>query len=360
MRRLILSFCLMFVLTACAAPTMTGPRVDKELIDTERKKQYEMVVEENFRQYDRLNRVGFAVLKSNADWCGRDGRARPSIGILTSATSSIKEPIKGAVKRILDITGDAGVVTVVPKNTPGSNAGLQRGDVITKLNDEVIPADVTAKKLADAIKKHTDASFTAGKPLMMTVARNGQNSTKSVSPVLACDFYLAVEDKNDVNAFADGKGIVFSKGMMKFAENDDELAVVMGHELGHNLNRHIDAKKTNLAGGMLLDVLAGAVGGVNTGGMFSGMAANAYSQDFEREADYVGLYLTARAGYEIDHAANFWRRMAVENPATIKQSHTASHPATAERFVSLDATVDEIQDKLAKKQKLQPDSKLRF
>jgi predicted Zn-dependent protease len=83
--------------------------------------------------------------------------------------------------------------------------------------------------------------------------------------------------------------------MMRFA-NDAELVGVLGHEIAHNAMGHIEARKKNaLLGGLLgaiLDVAA-ATQGVNTQGQntanFMAAAARAFSQDFEREADYVGM-----------------------------------------------------------------------
>ncbi len=85
--------------------------------------------------------------------------------------------------------------------------------------------------------------------------------------------------------------------------------------------------------------------GVNTQGVFSEVGARAYSQDFEAEADYVGLYIAELAGYNIDEAPYFWRKMGVKHPASINQNHAASHPSTPERFVAIEDTIKEINQK---------------
>jgi len=54
------------------------------------------------------------------------------------------------------------------------------------------------------------------------------------------------------------------------------------------------------------------------------------AEDFEREADYVGLYIMALDGWPIDSAPDLWRRMAAQSPGSIK--FASSHPTTAERF----------------------------
>jgi predicted Zn-dependent protease len=159
-----------------------------------------------------------------------------------------------------------------------------------------------------------------------------------------CDYQLVIENSGDVNAYADGDRILVTRGMMRFAAEDQELALVIGHELGHNTMGHQSKKTTNAMLGLAADLLAAAAK-VNTQGAFSKMGAQAYSQDIEREADYVGMYYLARSGYPIDGAAAFWRRMATEYPSTIRTSHSASHPATSERYLALDRTAVEIRGK---------------
>ena len=100
----------------------------------------------------------------------------------------------------------------------------------------------------------------------------------------------------------------------------------------------------NAAGGLLLDLLVAGLG-VNTQGAFTKAAASAYSQGFEAEADHVGLYIMALAGYEIDDAPNFWRRMAIEHPTGI--GYGGLHPTTPERFLGLERGIAEIKQNLA-------------
>ena len=110
-------------------------------------------------------------------------------------------------------------------------------------------------------------------------------------------------------------------------------------------SQQLDAKKTNALGGFVLDMLIGVFTGVNTQGMFAKSFAQAYSKEFESEADYVGLYMCELSGYDISDAAYFWRRMGVKHPGTIAQNHGASHPSPPERFVSIESTIKEIEQK---------------
>ena len=123
---------------------------------------------------------------------------------------------------------------------------------------------------------------------------------------------------------------------------------------------HIEARRSNaLAGGIfgaLLDV-ALATQGVNSYGQntanFIEAAARAFSQDFEREADYVGMYILARAGVPTETVPGFWREFAQINPSAI--SYAGTHPTTAERFVRLRQAIDEIEQKREGGEELMPE-----
>ena len=64
----------------------------------------------------------------------------------------------------------------------------------------------------------------------------------------------------------------------------------------------------------------------------------------------MGLYFMKKANYNIDHAAEFWHRMAVSNSQAITMK--TSHPTTPERFVAIELTVKEINAKIEKGQPL--------
>jgi len=177
-------------------------------------------------------------------------------------------------------------------------------------------------------------------------------------PLSECSYNFKVEADKTINAYADGKNVVVTTGM-DFANKDDELALVLSHEVAHNIMGHIQKSKKNSvlggATGLLLDVLA-ASQGIDTGAEFTkkGMQVGAlrFSSEFEKEADYVGLYITAIAKYPIDNAPSFWRKMSVNSPNAIYIS--TSHPTNPERYLLLEKTVAEIKQKQKNGVVLQP------
>lgn len=136
--------------------------------------------------------------------------------------------------------------------------------------------------------------------------------------------------------------------MLRFLESDAELQAVIAHELAHNTEGHIEKQMANRGlgalFGLVLDVAA-ATQGVSTNFTtdFAKFASMRFSQDFEREADYVGIYMLERSNIDSSEVGDLWRRLAIENAASI--SFGRSHPTTAERFVNLDAYSKEARGK---------------
>ena len=83
--------------------------------------------------------------------------------------------------------------------------------------------------------------------------------------------------------------------------------------------------------------------------------AASYSVDFEKEADYVGLYYAERAGFDTSQVGDFWRRLAINDPK--RTTHRNSHPTTPERFLAIDETRKEISAKLETGTALLPNMK---
>jgi predicted Zn-dependent protease len=189
------------------------------------------------------------------------------------------------------------------------------------------------------------------------VQRGAERNVLSLRPEVGCDYGVGVELSPELNAFADGERVLITRGMVDFLDQDDDLALVLGHELAHNTYGHIEKKMGNALVGALLGGLVGALAGpdavvdaVELGGQ---LGALAFSQEFEAEADYAGAYFAARAGYEVAGAADIWRRMGARHPEAIDLAGT-THPSTALRYLSLERTAEEIALKKSRRQPLTP------
>ena len=132
---------------------------------------------------------------------------------------------------------------------------------------------------------------------------------------------------------------------------------MLGHELAHANLGHLDKRLANQilgwAGGAAIDASL-VLGGIWTGGVFDQQFARASASAFSvLEADYVGAYFAARAGYDLAGPEEIWRAFSLENPDDIRVGRT--HPTTPVRFVQMQKVVAEIADKQRRNASLLPE-----
>ncbi len=348
--RLLLAALLPLLMVACAAPVTQRVRIDSGAEVAESNRQQQLAIRSFNDQQKRVWRLTRPLLVANADLCGDVVAADP--GVLLWFGGGINKEFRAAAESI-GLGLRAEVIAVAP-DSPAARAGIRIGDEVRRVNGVNLPLDRTAPQVW---QQAMVAAARQGE-WSIDLLRGDRDVRLQLETQRGCGYPAYVVDGNEVNAFADGKAMYITRGMMRFAQDDQELSLVLSHELAHNLMSHISKKKTNAGLGLVLDLLA-AVGGVNTRGAFSNMAASAYSQEFEAEADYVGVYLLERAGIDTAGAADFWRRMAAEHPANIRNNHSASHPATSRRFIAIEQTVEEIAAKRASGQALKPNMETR-
>lgn len=276
-----------------------------------------------------------------------------SIGIDFKDTTTIKPADKEVYSRVYGSHLGIVVTHVVP-GSPAHISGLQKGDIILSVNGKDIPEKKAAKVF---VETYADvAKFDSSMDVQLRIQRSNEQLGLEIEPVTTCMFPAILLKDDRLNAFADGAAVYITTGMYRFAETDEELLTVLAHEFAHNSEGHIQKKTGNFLLGSVLDIIAAGYG-VNTQGTFGKMTASLYSQDFEREADYVGMYYLANSGVDTSIVKNFWRRMAIEHPDGIQEHYDRSHPSTAERWVNLSAAHEEIQRKLLNESELLPERK---
>jgi tetratricopeptide (TPR) repeat protein len=354
MRRLILI--VIPIIAGCAAPQTQLGSVSQDQIAIEQARQEQFALEQILKQQMRVQNVANPLLRDAVTLCRTN--IRPITGFVFGNAYGWKNDYRNAARAAG--YGDTIVVLNVTTGLAADKAGLQVGDRILQVNGASVGIGDGA--IEDLIRRLPNAKGLTSAAFALSIRRGADTTTVLVRPQMACSYSAQLVVSDDVNAYADGQTIYVTTGMLRFVNDDDELAVVLGHELGHNAMHHIDAQKKNaLVGGLIgaiVDVAA-ATQGVNTHGDFTNQGAQlgslVFSQDFEREADYVGLYILALAGKSLNDAPNLWRRMAVANPKSIK--FAATHPTTAERFVRLDTWKGEIGRKIAAGVPLAPEMK---
>lgn len=343
-------------LAACASPQTLSPTGSDSASSAEREKQKDLLFKANVEAARRLAEIGDGIIIKGADLCG--SATAPRIGLRLWSAQAGDGKMSAQLRSVFGL-GDEVTVFAVGRDGPAARGGLRTGDQIVAINSWAIPEGPAAFKETEAKLK---SELAAGAPIQIHYKRAGKQLRANVTAAKACAYSVVLADSMQVNAYADGERIVVARGIVEALSKDEELAFVVAHELGHNVMGHLDAKKQNMVvggvGGAAVDI-AFAVLGVNTGGAFTKLGmqsgAGAHSIGFEREADYVGLYFVALAGYNYADAPNLWRRMAVINPGSIDFSK--SHPSAPERFVALEETVKEIDAKKARREPLRPNMK---
>ena len=177
------------------------------------------------------------------------------------------------------------------------------------------------------------------------IQRIGKRVAASVGRDLPnAQWEFVVFDSDQVNAFAlPGGKVGFYTGLINLASSDDEIAIVMGHEVAHVTSRH-GAERQSQA---MLIGLGGVALGVGTQnnknaeyymlayGVGSTLGSLAYSRNHETEADVIGLRFAAKAGYDPRAAVTFWTKMAAKEGGARPPKFLSTHPPSAERIENL-------------------------
>jgi predicted Zn-dependent protease len=256
------------------------------------------------------------------------------------------------------LTGCAQPVTQVP----GVSAVELQQEVITQ-------KQLIAERQIDRNQQAMKERLLQQERLMRVSAAISRAGLGLCARVAASEGHCAYEfellpsgEKYGINAFTDGKVINVSPSMMRFAATDDMLALVLSHELSHAMLGHVQAKEKGKVTGALVGAVLDSImvsQGLKSNREFEKaggeVGALAYSKEYEREADYVGMYIMALAGYDIRIAADFWRKMSVKQDDMAALSIT--HPSNPERTVMLVKTAAEITAKQQRKQLLVPEWK---
>lgn len=340
---------LLLTLTGCGTTTSTA-RGSAAAVAAEEQQQLAAFMQTSWERQSRLEDLSWPLLVAGRDLCGKDVSAR--VGLSMISLDAVAKGSRSAAERTLGITGHPTVLHVT-RGGPAERAGLQKGDQVLSIAGEKIEP---GRKATEAATRLLVKVMTKGQPFEVTASRQGRTLPLIVDPVPACRYPVVLLQDDSLNAFADGDVVYVTTGMYRFAREDRELQLVLAHEIAHNAESHSDKSLLNWSLGTLVDLLAAAYG-VNTQGAFGDAASKVYSQDFEREADYVGLYLLAAARIDTSEVASFWRRMAAEYPQSIKGSYSASHPATGERWANIEAAHREIEAKQRSGAALVPERK---
>jgi len=149
------------------------------------------------------------------------------------------------------------------------------------------------------------------------------------------------------NAFVLPSGkIGVTTGLLSLVRNDDQLAAVLGHEVGHAVAQHAAERYSQTAAASLgLGVLQGAAGDyAQAAGAIGGLGAQLgvllpFSRKHELEADRLGVDYMQRAGFRPSEAIALWRLMAGQRQGSAPE-FASTHPSDASRIAALEQYIE--------------------
>ena len=340
---------------ACVGPSTNFPALPADDIAAERRRQEIAQLRDYYAQLRRLDTVAFRIRSANRADCKE--WVAGQIGLLAVTPQSLPRKYRSFSAEALNLTWVRPTVVSVVEGSPAAAAGIVTGDELMTFNNEPVPVTATPRWIGNFLRSNSE------RPLQVALKRDGVDRTIEVKPVIGCAIPVYLETSPELNAFTDYKRIVIYSSILRIARTDDQLAVIVGHELAHVNMGHYQKKLQNSLlgefGGALVDG-GFLLGGIYTGRAFSNymgtVGARAFSVAFEREADYVGAYYATRAGYDLAGAEEVWTAMGLENPNSIRKGTT--HPTSPVRFLQMRKVAEEIADKKRRNLPLVPELRM--
>jgi hypothetical protein len=295
---------------------------------------------------DRLYHVAAPLLINNADLCKT--QARNLLGFTAKNRYSYPGDYNEAAHVAFGMS-ERLQVTGVLAGSGAAQAGLRRGDRLISAGAKPLPSGPNASTLAGAVFGPLVAAHAS---LPMAIERDGNSKQLTIPVTRACGFGIELGNADNVNSYADGTRVMVTRGMINFTRGDDELAYLLAKGMAHNILGHAASQRNASTIGSIVDNLVTVK--PDTSMLIGSGGIKAMPQDLDAAADRLAVYLLARAGYNIDGAAPFWKRLAANYPATVLNGYVANHPATTFRVAAIEKTVAEVKAKQAAKKPLVP------
>jgi beta-barrel assembly-enhancing protease len=210
------------------------PKVSSDEITSEKFQEQIFQIQKEASDNARLANVAYRIELANRADC--KDKVEPRVGINSVSLSDLPVEVRPAAVSALNLAGDQSTIIHVVDGGPAAKAGVFRGDVLMALDNETVPSTKAAAWMNERIKRN------GVQPVNLTIARSGQTRSITIVPEVACAVPVILANSGQANAFTDGQKIVIYSRILQIAQSDDELALVVGHELAHvNMKTHREA-----------------------------------------------------------------------------------------------------------------------
>jgi len=275
---------------------------------------------ERLRSQDlRVAGVAYRLAIANAARC--EGMRVAQFGFVLHSIDQYGLADRNDAARSFGLGQQVGVMAVVA-GSPAERAGLVSGDSLIAVNGRMLPTINAGVAPTRASVNRAQALLTeemARGPVSLLVSGAGGERTVRFAAAVGCQANVELVPGSAVNAWADGTRVIISEGLLAHCASDAELALVIGHEMAHNLLHH---RQRLAAAGVTADRL-----------LLLTASEAIVSRETEEEADGLAVKLAAGAGYDLSVAEAFiGGLMDVETAA-------ATHPARDRRLALLHTAI---------------------
>ena len=282
------------------------------------------------RDDQRVADTAWRIAARNADSCTKIWAA---LGVSLQHVSQYAPAYRAAAQAAFGLDGAYPSILAVAEGSPAAAAGLKPNDILRAVNGTDL-ASTSGKQTTAASYDAVSAAMAAletlpeQKAAVLSIERGGQRLDVSVTPKNVCRSRVELAPGNAINANANGLVAQISGRLVNWVQSNDELALVIAHEMAHNLMGHPKtlSEKSALSG------LATSLG-------LSGRA----QRQMELDADRMGIIMAANAGYNYKIAPDFWARL--NSNAPLAAFLATSHPTTRARRENAQRVVDELVSK---------------
>lgn len=250
------------------------------------------------------------------------------------------------------------VIALLLLSSCGSVPITGRKQILLVSDQEVLTSSLT--QYSGYMKSAPVSSNASGKNMVTRVGKKIAAATEQYLKAnglsaelsnFSWEFNLVKDEQ--VNAFCmPGGKIVVYEGLLKLVSSDDELAVVLGHEVAHAVAKHSNERMsqqlmTQYGAQILTQALSNKSAAIQkAGSTIYGLGAQygitlPFSRKHESEADYMGLIFMTMAGYDPNVAITFWQKMSASGGAKVPE-FMSTHPSDATRINDIKKILPEL------------------
>lgn len=285
---MVVAIALAFAVSACGSrvpPSAIGDYSAMHLADSPERRLDLLVGKDQ-----RVARIAWSLAVANADLCPAN---RLRVGWTLHSASQYGPALRSLAERRFGFVGDLPGVLAAPAGSGAALAGLDTGDVILSVNDRLLdPGGPVSRRSYDGLQANISQLDQAAQqgPLQLKVRRGGRDRDVVVNPLMACAYVTQIEVRDDLRSLSDGRTVFISDKLVDLTADDDQLAFILAHELAHAVLEHRTVSDVSGQRGALNALIT--------------LDRNGGSRS-ETDADIMGLYLLARAGFDPDRAVQF-------------------------------------------------------